>query len=283
MGGSPSPPPAPDPVVQQKIATEGAKEAAKIQGEYNIKALQQSQAASMINQSTPIGSLNYTQRGTDSYGNPLWALDAKLSEGQQKLYDTTVGSKQVAGQSGNQLLQSAAPMYSDANTMMNNLYAGADSLTGARVNAALGFQKPFQDQDKANLDNTLRNQGIMPGTKAYNMQMNRLENSQYGNNQNFIANVLPQSMAEADTIYSKPLQTAQQLASMGQSDVISQMQTPQFQAKPADFTGAYGSSLQAQNANYQSQMSGYNAQVAANGNMMNGLFGMGAAGMKLFI
>jgi len=283
MGGSPSPPPAPDPVVQQKIANEGAQEAAKIQGEYNLKALRQSQAASLINQSTPIGSLKYTQRGTDADGNPLWALDAKLSKEQQALYDTTVGSKQLAGSAGQKLFASSAPLYSDARTMMNNLYTGADSLTAMRVNQALGFQRPFQEQDTANLDNRLRNQGIMPGTKAYDMQMSKLYRDQQGNNQNFIANVMPQSMAEADTIYSKPLATAQQLAAMGQSDVIQQMQTPQFQAKPADFTTAYGSNLQAQNANYQNQIAGYNAQVQAQSNMMNGLFGIAGGAMKLFI
>jgi len=281
MGGSPKPPPAPDPVVQQKIATEGAQEAAKIQGEYNLKALQQSQAASMINQSTPIGSVNYTQRGTDSNGNPLWALNAQFSPQQQGLYDTTVGSKQTAANTASNLFRTSAPMYSNAQTMMKNLYTGADSLTAQRVNAAIGFQKPFQDQDRRNLDNQLRNQGIFPGMPAYDMQMSRLDNSQYGNNQNFIANVLPQSMAEADTIYSKPLQTAQQLAAMGQSDVIQQMQTPQFAAKPADFTTSYGQSLNSQNANYSNQIAGYNAQLQSQSNMMNGIFGLAGGAMKL--
>lgn len=278
--GAPSPPPPPDPAVQQKIAMEGSKEAAKVQGEYNLKALRQSQAASMIGQKTPVGSLSYTQTGVDKDGNPLYTMNAQLSPEQQELYERTVGTKGIAGAAGQNMLASSYPMYSDAGTMMSNLFTGADSLTAARVNRAIGFQKQFQDQDKANLDTQLRNQGITPDMKAYKTQMNRLEASQAGNNQNFIASVLPQSISEATSAYMMPLNTAGTLTGMGQADVINQMQTPQFTANPTNFMQAYGTSMGAQNANYQNQIAGYNAQLGAQSNMMSGLFGIGGGLLK---
>lgn len=281
--GAPSPPPPPDYNAQANASMAASKEAAKVQGEYNLKALQQSQAASMIGQNTPVGTLKYTQNGTDKYGNPLYDLNAQLSPEQQALYERTVGTKGIAGAAGQNLLASSYPMYSDANTMVNNLFTGADSLTSQRVNRALGFQQQFMEKDKANLDANLRNQGIRVGSPAYNRQMAALEAQQYGNQQNFIANVLPQSMSEATSVYQMPLQTAGALSTMGQADVINQMQTPQFTSKPTDFNQLYGTSMQAATNNYQNQIAGYNAQAQQYGNMMSGLFGMGGAAMKLFI
>lgn len=283
MGGAPSPPPAPDPIVQQKIAQEGAEKAAKIQGEYNLKALQQSQAASMIGQNTPIGSISYKQNGVDQYGNPLYDMNAKLSAEQEALYKQTTATQGTYGQAGGQLAASSMPLYSDAGTMMRNLFTGADSLTSMRVNAANKFQDPFNKQDVSWLDNKLRNQGLMPGDPGYDAQINRLQSQQSLNQQNFISNVLPQSMAEASAIYDKPLQTASALTQMGQPAALTQMNTPQFTSKPSDYTSSYGAGLTAQNQNYQNQIAGYNAQAQAHGNMMNGIFGMAGGAMKLFI
>lgn len=251
----------------------------------------------MINQDTTVGSTKYVRTGTDPYGNPLYTLKAQLSPEQQKLYDQTVANKAQYGQTagtiagtGKTLADTSAPMYSDANTIMNNVFSGADSLTKYRVQQALAFQDPFNKQDLSWRDTQLRNQGIMPGTKAYDAQMNRLQSQQSLNQQNFISNVLPESMNEAITAYNLPLQTQQQLAALstgfntaGASDAINQMQTPQFTAKPSDFTTPYGASLNSQNANYQNQIAGYNAKLQSQSNMMNGIFGMAGAGLKLFI
>lgn len=281
--GAPSPPPAPDPVQQQKLAIQGSKEAADIQGQYNLKALQQSQAASMIGQQTPIGSLSYSQTGEDKYGNPLYTLNAQLSPEQQALYNKQTLGQNIVGSSGLGMLASSAPMYNDANTMMSNLFGGADSLTGYRVNQALGFQQPFMQQDVSYLDNQLRNQGIMPGTEAYNRQMADLKKTQYGMQQNFISSVLPQSIGEATQAYMMPMQIGMQQSQYASPAAMSQMNTPQFQAAPANSTAAYASSLNSQNANYANQMQGYNAQMQNYNAMMNGIFGVGAGAMKLFI
>ncbi len=279
--GAPSPPPPPDPIQQQKVAIEGSKEAAKIQGEYNLKALQQSQAASMIGQDSPIGTMSYRQTGTDKDGNPLYTLNTRFTPEQQRLFEMQQGGQTIAGAGGLGLMASSMPMYSNANTMMSNLFTGADSLTAARVNAALGFQQPFMQQDRAWLDNQLRNQGIMPDDPAYKRQMAELNKQQYGNQANFISSVIPQSMQDATNAYMMPLDTAAKLGLYGAPAIINQYNTPQFTSKPSDFTGAYGTSMGAQAQNYQNQMSGYNAQVGAYGNMMGGLFGIGSSALKM--
>lgn len=281
--GAPRPPPPPDPVQQQKIAMQGSKEAAQVQGEYNLKALQQSQAASMIGQNTPVGSLSYSQTGKDKYGNPLYTLNAQLSPEQQALYNKQTLGQNIVGASGLGMLASSSPMYSDANTMMSNLFGGADSLTGYRVKQALGFQQPFMQQDVNYLDNQLRNQGIMPDSPAYQRAMADLKKTQYGMQQNFISSVLPQSIGEATSAYMMPLQTGMQESQYGSPAVLSQMSTPQFSAQPANFTQAYGTAMGAQSQNYQNQLAGYNAQMQNYSGMMNGIFGIGSGAMKLFI
>lgn len=227
----------------QTLAMNGARDLGALQYDYNTRTLRQNQAANMINQSGPVGSMNYVQSGTDAAGNPRYTLQAKLSAPQQKLYDTTVSTKGLAGTQANNLMRSAAPMYSDANTMMNNIFTGADSLTSQRVNAALGFQQQFLDQDRSNLDNSLRSQGLQPGMPGYDRAMNKLKTTQYGNQQNYIASVMPQSMATAKDMYMTPLQTAQALMPMGVNDNIQQYNTPQFNMQNTDLTGSYTAGL----------------------------------------
>lgn len=281
--GAPSPPPAPDYAAQQKVATEGAKETAKIQGEYNLKALQQSQAASMINQNTPIGTMDYTQSGVDAYGNPRYTLNAKFSPEEQALFQNTLGTQQVAGLQANNLLKSATPMYADAGTMMRNLFSGADSLTGQRMQAAMDFQQPYYSQDQERLDTNLRNQGIMPGTPAYKRQMEDLRNNQYSNDRMLISQMMPQSISEATQVYGMPLQYETALAQQGAPAMLNQMNTPQFTAAPPNYTQAYQTDISGQGQNYQNQIAGYNAQVQANSAMMGGIFGLGGSALKLFL
>ena len=77
-GGS-SPPPAPDYTGAAQATAAGNKEAA-------IAA----QEGNMINQYTPYGSVEYTQRGTSSSGTPLWQQNVALSPEQQAAYNRDV-------------------------------------------------------------------------------------------------------------------------------------------------------------------------------------------------
>ena len=75
-GGSAPPPP--DYVGAANATAAGNKEAAMA-----------AQAGNMINQYTPYGSVEYTQRGT-SNGTPLWAQNVRLSPEQQAAYNRDV-------------------------------------------------------------------------------------------------------------------------------------------------------------------------------------------------
>jgi hypothetical protein len=45
----------------------------------NIQGAQTATAANRVNQSTPFGSLEYTQTGTDASGNPIWSANQTFS------------------------------------------------------------------------------------------------------------------------------------------------------------------------------------------------------------
>jgi hypothetical protein len=63
----------------------------------NLDAARAATAANRINQVTPYGNLNYTQSGTDAYGNPTYTATQTLSPAQQRLLDT---QNQISGSLG---------------------------------------------------------------------------------------------------------------------------------------------------------------------------------------
>lgn len=262
MPSAPSAPAAPDPNV-----------VAANQSAYNTKALRESQAATQINQNTPTGSLNYVQTGTDQYGNPTYTLRSQLSPEQQSLLTNVQNIGNVAGSAGTNLISDAYGQYSS----VPNIFEGADSLTQQRMAQHLAFQDPFNKQDTSWLDNQLRNQGILPGTPAYDAQMNRLQAQQGRSMQEFEANILPQSFSESMQNYQLPLQTATQLMQLGQPSGINPQQTPSYTQKPVD----YGNIT---NQAYQNEMARYQQETQNRSAMLNGIFGIGGAilGMPSF-
>ena len=205
LGPAPKAPAAPD---YRAAAAETA------QG--NLEMARAATAANRVNQITPYGNLTYTVAGQDAWGNPMWQAETSLSDVGQQLLDqqnnaslglgstinaalgdvqNTMGQPfnpntpaiQYGAQAPNLNTQGATPynqqLVGDAANLQTQL--GTGGMAGwDRASAILNqrLQPQLQIQQEQ-LDTKLRNQGIMPGTEAYNrskaalgMQQNDLIN-----------------------------------------------------------------------------------------------------------
>jgi hypothetical protein len=251
MGDTPSPP-----------TPENPSSVAATQQQYNTDSAIQSQAASNVNQSTPYGSLTYAQTGTGPGGVPLYTATSTLSPQMQAIVNRLQGD--VTGS-----LNSANYGGTDPNTVIGNTTSG---MVKDMLDKQVSYLDPFYTAQTNQLDTKLTNQGLTPGTPAYQTAMNNLKQSQNQGVTGYLAQVQPQAYQQATSQYLLPLQTAAaEMGLMNPSALTSSMiNPPQAKINPADYTGATASYNSAQQQAYQSQLAQQNA-------MMSGLFGIPTA------
>lgn len=277
LGGGSSAPAAPDYTGAANATAAG-----------NLKAAQTALAANRVNQFTPYGNLNYAQTGKDEQGNPIWSATQSVAPG----LENAVNASQQAVSGYN---------YSPFAANVNPLQTSVDpSVTGQEgwdkaTNAILQRLNPTIQQQSQQSDQQLANQGIMPGSQAYNaakqqlaqqqndlltqaslggaqvqnqMYNQALANANLGNQANQIG--YGQQLSAYGTNLASPLTYAQGVKSLATPNIIN---TPQQQ------TTAGADILGATNASYQNQLASYNAEQARNSQMLGGLMGLG--GMAL--
>jgi hypothetical protein len=259
MGGSPSPPPVADP-----SGVSAGQFAA------NLAGGESAQAGSQVNQITPTGSLTYYQTGVGPNGVPTYSAVQQLTPQQQELLNLQQQGMGEAGGAGANLMANTFDQYSTP----TNLTDAAGGATQQLLGQETSYLQPFFSQQTSQLDTQLRNQGIMPGTPAYNQQM--MENAA---NQNqavtgFLAQAEPSAFQQAQTNYLTPLQVAGTLMGENVPGNVGAPETGQAPSYEApNVIGANATAQQGLEQNYQAQM----AQQAA---MLQGLMGIGSAAVK---
>jgi hypothetical protein len=196
LGPAPSAPAAPD-----------YRGAAQDTAAGNLEAARAATAANRVNQVTPYGNLNYTQSGTDQYGNPTWTATTSLSDVGQSLLNTqNAASLGLGGAINAQLGQvqnvmgqgfnpqtapittnigqaNLNPLTGQANLQTQTDYAGGMAGWDRANQLLMQRLQPQMDIQQKTLDAKLANQGVVAGTEAYNrakmglgMQQNDLLN-----------------------------------------------------------------------------------------------------------
>jgi hypothetical protein len=275
---SPSAPPQIDPQATARAQSGANRETAITQANLN-----------QLNQYTPTGSLEYTQRGTAADGTPQYSATQTLTPDQQRILDLGEQGSIGYGEAGNTLLNNvkntlqtpvdlsqfgAAPTYDTAfrDTQRQNLISRA---------------QPDWDRQRQALETQLANQGIGIGSQAYNDEQTRFQkgyndfllgadlnagnaaSAEYGRMQQSRQN----QINEAYLPRNQELNTLSALLSGNQVSSPQFVNTPQTQVQGVDTLGAYG--LNQQNALTQQSLA--NSQ---NNAMMGGLFGLGGAGIS---
>lgn len=308
---SPSPPSAPDPVATANAQSASNAQTARLQAELN-----------RVDQYTPYGSIVYSQvpntttgagtggtgsgvgvtvgsgGETDSGGNGVdesgysyrpgenrWRADITLSPEQQRILDLQNQARTQYGEIGNRSLERVGGIM-DTPIDFSGLPQINDGVTDrSRVEDALFARlNPQLDAQRNALDTRLRNQGLTPGSEAweksfreYGMTENdaRLATiGAAGQEQQRLFNMSSQDRARALQEYLAqrqiPLNEAAALVQGAQVQYPQFAGVPQSGVQPTDVAGI------TQNA-YQNQMAAYNAQMQQQSGLFGGVAQLGGA------
>lgn len=258
MCSSAAPPP-PDYTGAAVATASGNQDAARIAAKAN-----------RVSQYTPYGSQVYT---SGINGDPdQWRSDISLSPTGQKLLDYQNNASLGLGEQTGQALGRVGDSLSQPFD-----YGSVQDVQDASYKSQTDRLDPEWQQRQGSIENQLVNQGLRPGTEAYDNAMrvfNNGRNDAYGQaRQNAIATA-PQTLQQATAIRNQPLNELNALRTG------SQVTNPTFTNAPtqattqgADYLGAAGLTQQANNAS-----------AANNSGFMSGLMGLGgqlgAAGIK---
>jgi len=218
-------------------------QAANAQTLGNLAGAQQATQANRVNQNTLYGGLNY-QQGVDANGNPTWTANQTGTDQTQGLVNSSLAGLQA---SINNPAYGINPGQTYSDAIMQRL-------------------QPQMAQSAESNTAALANQGIVPGTQAYD---NAMRTFQQGQN-DLLTSAQIQGMNTG--LQAQALQGTQ----AGQ---IKSLTTPNFINAPQqaavsgpDYTGALATQT---NANIAAQ----NAQLGQQTNNTAGLYGLGSAGI----
>lgn len=230
MGSSPSVPNIPSVADTSSLAQQ-----------YNTQAGTQSQKGTMVNQSNPYGSLNYTAdpnapggySANMSYSPQIQALFNQGTQGAGAMGAAVSGFTNAAqgtlGYAPSQYAQ-AAGVGGASNAMLgtgmgeiasgnygsgNDINGQTSRLTNQLMGGELQSLQPTFDMQKNWSNADLQNRGIMPGTEAYNNQMYQTQRAQNSTMSDFLAKTQPQAYNEAVTGYSLPATIGESLINSG--------------------------------------------------------------------
>ena len=270
LGPAPSAPAAPD-----------YRAAAQETAAGNLDAARAATAANRVNQVTPYGNLDYTISGQDPYGNPTWTATTSLSDvGQQLLNNQNAASLGLGGTINAALGRVQSTMGQEFNP---NLPSTGFNPGQSYQDAYMQRLAPQLEQNREATQARLANQGIAPGTQAYENAMRQqaqrendllLGATTQGFGVGSQAN--QQAFNQEMTKYNMPLNTLSALRSG------SQVQNPSFVNSAQQATTSGADILGAAQMGYNAQMGDFNQKQAAQQNFNQGLMGLGGAGIMAF-
>lgn len=227
------------------------------------------QLTNMTNQNTPSGSLNYNQTGNNTYVDstgktvsiPQFTATQSLSPAEQGIFNTGEQTKQNLADIGQQQSAKIGGILGTNVDLSNNAVEGRLMDLGSKR-----LDPMFARSDDA-LRTRLTNQGIMPGSQAWNAEM-----TQAGQTKNDAYNQLlltghGQAVQQALTERNQPLNEISALMSGSQVSQPNFTNTPQTQVAGVDYGGMVNQNYQGQVQQQQIAQSGQNA-------LMGGLFGL---------
>lgn len=219
-----SAPKAPDPTVT-----------ANTQQQYNTTAAKTQQGLNSFNQSNPFGDVSYVADPSSPSG---YRVQTNLNPQSQNILDTQRGTI-------SKLASSSAGMYSSPFDL-----DAASRATATNLNNWKGaYLQPIFNQQDSNLEGQLRNQGLTPGSEAYNNAKNLLARNQGDVTNDYLTKNQGQAYAQALQSYKTPLETIAGLEQTlpGAPQFAS---TPTATIQPANYQGAVQNNYEGQVKNY---------------------------------
>ena len=258
MGKSSSPPPAPDYAGAATATAQG-----------NLEATRAATAANRINQFTPYGSLTYSHNPTDGNPDGGWSQTVNLNDTGQKLLDYQNNAALGLGEQTGQALSRVGDSLSQPFD-----FGSVGDVQNAAEGAITSRLDPMWDRKQQQTETQLVNQGLRPGTEAYD---NAMKDFNFGRNdayqQAILAgiNTMPQTFQLANSLRNQPLNELNALRTG------SQVTNPTFNQVPQQQTTTGANMLGAAQAQNQYDMGLFNQGQANKNNFTSGLFQLGSA------
>jgi hypothetical protein len=164
--------------------------AATAQGEANIEAAKLNAAMNRLNETTPYGNVKYTTTpNSKTPGGFDYSRAITLSPEQQQLYNLESGNQISSQQIAQGLQQGVANsvgqpfnlgQFGDPTKLGDaSTYAGGAKAVGdALYQREVALRQPQMERDVAGLDTQLKNQGLVPGSEAYDHSLQQLRQQQ---------------------------------------------------------------------------------------------------------
>lgn len=230
-----------------------------------------------LNQITPNGNLTFDQSGTykftdpytnQSYDIPRYTATQTLSPQQQQLYNLNNQTQQNLAQTG---VDQSAKI---GNLLGTNVNLNNDAVESRLFDLGSKRLDPMFQRNEDQLRTRLMNQGIQPGSQAWNAEMTQF---QQGKNDAYDQLALTGRGQSVQEILAQRNQPINEISALMSGSQVSQ---PNFINKTmptiptTDNAGLINQNFNQQEQGYQQKMQNYNQ-------LMGGLFGLGAAGIKL--
>ncbi len=261
MSDSPSPPPAPDYAGAAQQTAAG-----------NLEAAQYATKANRVNQYTPYGNLIYSQ-DNPSDPNSQWSSRIDLSPTGQQLLNYSDQSQLGLGEQTGQALGRVNDSLSQPFDQ-----ASVDKMYDTSYKTQTDRLDPQFEHSQARVENQLVNQGLRPGTEAYDDAMRNFnvgKNDAYSQARQNAINTMPQTFQLATAARNQPLNELNALRTG------SQVTNPSFNnSVPQQQTTSGANVLGATQATGQYNQGLYNSQVATS-NQQNQQLGTLAAGAAM--
>ncbi len=226
-----------------------------------------------VNQVGPNGSLTYSQTGStkftdpytgQTYDIPNYTQTTQLSPEQQRLYDLNNQTQQNLGQIG---VEQSAKIKGLLGTNVN---LSNDAIEGRLMELGSKRLDPKFAQSEEALRTRLANQGIAPGSAAWNAEF---KNFNEGKNDAYNQLALTgrgQAVQEILTERNQPLNEIIGLMNGSQVTMPQFGSTNQYTIPTTDTAGIINNNFNQQQQKYQTESANRNA-------LLGGLFGIGSA------
>ena len=254
---------------------------AKQQAQSNIDMARMGLSANRVNQQTPFGALSYSQTGTDAYGNPTYTATQTLSPEQQKLYNQQTGLSSGllgAAQSGlgnvqNSLMQGGVDTSKLAQTGINPGETYSDAIMRRLA--------PQMQQEQGQFDAQMANQGIAPGTEAYNNAKRSFDQAQNDKLTSAVVGGMQTGLQANQQSFNQAQQNLLNPINMVNSLRTGSNLTPATYVNPALQANVPGVDYMGAGVNqYNANLAQTNANNAASGGFFGGLMNLAGSALK---
>ena len=253
------------------------------QANSNFATANYNKALNNNNVTTPWGSMTYTQTGTDpNTGAPIWSTNIGLNNNEQSALTAQQGNAANVNQNAGSSLVNQINQNAQTGLSQSMGDPAIQNAINSQYQAQMGLLQPTFGIQSEQLDTQLANEGLQPGTDAYNNAKNLLAQQQ-NNAYSQVANNAEQTgLAQQNQMFGQ--QVTAQNNPLNQYLALNsgtQVQNPTFPTQ--NTSSAAGTNvLGGYQLAYGAGLNGSNYATGQQNSLLNGLVGLGQVGASLY-